>query len=310
MAITAAARRELIEAVGVRYRAASSPDRSRIFEEFVALTGFHRKHAIRVLNTNSATLAERPSADRLRPRLYDEAVRQRVIVLWEASDRICGKRQRALIPILLPALEKHGHLKLDEAVRTRVLAASASTLDRLLREPRATSGRKRRRAAAARGVRKGVPVRTFADWKDPPPGFLGADLDAQCGDVSAGSFAHTLVLTDVASGWTGCVALIVREGALVADAIERPRETMPFPLRGIDTDNGSEFVNEVLLAYCSDRGIEFTLARPYRKNDQAWVEQKNGAVVRRLVGYGRLEGVAAGHALARSPGCIRGRGCS
>ena len=106
MAITAAARRELIDAVSVRYRAASSPDRSRILDEFVALTGFHRKHVIRVLNTNSATLAERSTADKLRPRRYDEAVRQCVIVLWEASDRICGKRLRSLIPILLPALEK------------------------------------------------------------------------------------------------------------------------------------------------------------------------------------------------------------
>ncbi len=142
-------------------------------------------------------------------------------------------------------------------------------------------------------------MRTFADWKEPLPGYMEADLVAHCGDVAAGSFAHTLVLTDISSGWTECVALIVREGSLVVDGIERLRETMPFPLRGLDTDNGSEFVNEVLLAYCNERKIEFTRSRPYRKNDQAWVEQKNGAVVRRLVGYGRLEGIAAGHALAR-----------
>lgn len=199
----------------------------------------------------------------------------------------------------MPALEKHGHLNLDAAVRERLLGASASTLDRLLREPRALSGRRRRRRSAAGGVRRSVPVRTFADWKEPLPGYMEADLVAHCGDVAAGSFAHTLVLTDISSGWTECVALIVREGSLVVDGIERLRETMPFPLRGLDTDNGSEFVNEVLLAYCNERKIEFTRSRPYRKNDQAWVEQKNGAVVRRLVGYGRLEGIAAGHALAR-----------
>jgi hypothetical protein len=299
MAITVAARRELIEAVGVRYRSANSRDRTRILDEFVHVTGFHRKHAIRVLNADVARPAPKSLATKRRPRLYDEGVRQAVILLWEASDRICGKRLRPLIPILVPALEKHGHLKLDEAVRTRVLAASASTLDRLLCEPRAASGRKKRRGAPAGGVRRSVAVRTFADWKDPPPGFMEVDLVAHCGDIAAGSFAHTLVLTDIASGWTECVALIVREGALVVDAIERLRETMPFPLRGIDTDNGSEFVNDVLLAYCNERGIEFTRSRPYRKNDQAWVEQKNGAIVRRLVGYGRLEGVAAGHALAR-----------
>ena len=158
MAITAAARRELIEAVAARYRDASSHDRRRILDEFVAVTGFHRKHAIRVLNAGVATPPlSRSSPAKLRPRLYDEAVRQTVIVLWEASDRICGKRLRPLIPILLPALERHGHLKLDETVRARVMAASASTLDRLLREPRAASGSKRRRGAPA-GVRRSVPV--------------------------------------------------------------------------------------------------------------------------------------------------------
>ena len=112
------------------------------------------------------------------------------------------------------------------------------------------------------------------------------------------SYTH-LVLTDVASGWTECVALLVREGALVADALERLRTTMPFALRGIDSDNGSEFINETVLSYCQAHNIEFTRSRPHRKNDQAWVEQRNGSVVRRLVGYGRLEGLRAAEALAR-----------
>ena len=107
------------------------------------------------------------------------------------------------------------------------------------------------------------------------------------------------MITDVASGWTECVALLVREGSLVADALERLRMTMPFALRGIDSDNGGEFINETVLAYCQANGIEFTRSRPHRKNDQAWVEQKNGSVVRRLVGYGRLEGLRAADALVR-----------
>ena len=119
------------------------------------------------------------------------------------------------------------------------------------------------------------------------------------GENVAGSFAHTLVLTDIASGWTECVALAARESSLIVEALTRLRTTMPFPLRGFDTDNGSEFINEAVLAYCSDAKIEFTRARPYKKNDQAWVEQKNGSVVRRLVGYRRLEGMAAADTLAR-----------
>jgi hypothetical protein len=128
---------------------------------------------------------------------------------------------------------------------------------------------------------------------------MEADLVAHCGEIAAGSFVHTLTLTDIATGWTECVALVVREGSLIVEALGRLRTTMPFPLRGFDTDNGSEFVNDTVLAYCKESDIEFTRSRPYRKNDQAWVEQKNGSVVRRLVGYRRLEGMAAAEALSR-----------
>ena len=142
-------------------------------------------------------------------------------------------------------------------------------------------------------------MRTFGDWNNPLPGFMEADLVSHGGENVAGSFAHTLVLTDIASGWTECVALAVRESSLIVEALTRLRTTMPFPLRGFDTDNGSEFINEAVLAYCTDAKIEFTRARPYKKNDQAWVEQQNGSVVRRLVGYRRLEGMAAADTLAR-----------
>jgi hypothetical protein len=181
-----------------------------------------------------------------------------------------------------------------------VLAASAATIDRLLAEPRAAArGRTLGRGKASPSIRRTVPVRTFADWKEPAPGCMEADLVAHCGGVMDGSFVHTLVLTDVASTWTECVPLVVRESALVIEAVDRLRESMPFPLLSFDTDNGSEFINEAVITYCRQRGIEFTRSRPYHKNDQAWVEQKNGSIVRRLVGYGRLEGIAAADALAR-----------
>ena len=148
-------------------------------------------------------------------------------------------------------------------------------------------------------VQRNVPVRTFADWEESLPGDMEADLVSHGGESAAGSFVHTLTLTDVASGWTECVALVVRDGALVAAALEQLRTSMPFPLRGFDTDNGGEFMNETVAAYCSLHGIPRTRSRPYHKNDQAWVEQKNGSVVRRLVGYRRLEGLAAAAALSK-----------
>jgi len=215
----------------------------------------------------------------------------------EASDRICGKRLRPLLPLLLDALERHGHLRLDSRIRDKVLRASASTLDRLLAPARAAGSPKRRHRPPA--VRSRIPVRTFADWKDPLPGFMELDLVAHCGGTVSGRFNHTLTLTDIRSGWTECVALAVRDSALVVHALDGLRRSMPFPLRGLDSDNGSEFVNATLVAFCTEHDIKFTRARPYRKNDQAWVEQKNGAIVRRMVGYGRLEGVAAAESLAR-----------
>jgi hypothetical protein len=225
-------------------------------------------------------------------------------VLWEASDRICGKRLKPLLRILLPALERHGHLKLDEAIRAKVMAMSAATIDRLLRAPRnATRTRKLRRVTPE--IRRRIAVRTFADWNEPPPGSMEMDLVAHCGDMNRGSYVHSLVLTDIASGWTECAPLVVRESTLLVETLERVRLGLPFTLRALDVDNGSEFVNETMIQYCLRNGIELTRSRPYRKNDQAWIEQKNGAIVRKLLGYRRFEGVAAAHVLTRLYGASR-----
>ncbi len=177
---------------------------------------------------------------------------------------------------------------------------SAATMDRALREVREQAGgRKRRRAAPSSTVRRSVPVRTFSDWQDPPPGFVEADLVAHSGPSASGSFVQTLVLTDVATGWTECAPLLVREQKLLSEVLTELRKLLPFDLLGFDTDNDSVFMNETVRDYCQSAAIEFTRSRPYRKNDQAFVEQKNGAVVRRIVGYRRLEGLAAAAALAR-----------
>lgn len=289
-------RAELVDALRERYQSGSRAQKTRILEEFVAVSGYHRKSAIRVLN-GSLDLAEKPQVRR-RPRLYDEAVAQALIVLWEASDRVCGKRLHALLPVLMPALERHGHLELDRHVRERLTTISAASIDRLLRQIRSAGGVPRAKRAPT-AVSREVPVRTFADWAEPAPGYMEMDLVAHCGEVMGGNFIHTLSLTDVASGWTECVPLLVREGSLVVESVEALRSTLPFLLRGLDVDNGSEFLNEALVRHCAVRGIELTRSRPYHKNDQAWIEQKNGAVVRRLVGYRRLQGVAAADALMR-----------
>jgi len=288
-------RKELIEAVGARYRQARARERTTILDEFVALSGYHRKHAIRVLAGEH--LQERARAPR--NRLYDEAVRQALIVLWEAGDRVCGKRLKPLVPILIDAMQRHGHLKLDRLVQERLLQVSAATIDRALSPARAGAGGQRRRRTVVNVIRRQVPVRTFSDWRDPPPGFFEVDMVEHCGGMkTGGDFAHTLTLTDIASGWTECIAMPVRDQSLVVEAITAARHDLPFAMRGVDTDNDSAFMNETVFDYCKTNGLEQTRSRAYKKNDQAWVEQKNGAVVRHLVGYGRLGGLAATRALA------------
>ena len=210
--LSTGAQQELVQAVRARYQSAAAEEKSHILDELFAITGYHRKHALRLFNGRRQVA---PSKKRGRSRLYDEAVNQALTVLWEASDRVCGKRLKPLLPILIPALERHGHLALDAAVRERVFAVSAATIDRILSPVRESAIGRRRRAKAIPAIRRSIPVRTFADWKDPAPGFLEADLVAHGGETMAGSFAHTLVLTDIASGWMECVPLIVREANLI-----------------------------------------------------------------------------------------------
>jgi hypothetical protein len=290
-----AIRRELKQAVGERYRAASQWERRQLLDEFTRVTGYHRKHALRVLHRPFVT-----GPARSRPRIYDEAVRQALALLWEAADRICGKRLKALLPVLIESMERHGHLQLDPVVRSALLDISAATIDRLLRPVRAArGGTRRRRWGLGSAVRQSVPVRTFNDWGDPPPGYCAADLVEHCGGVHEGSFVHSLTMTDIHSGWTECTALIIREQTLVVEGISQIRRQLPFVLRELDTDNDSVFMNETLQRYCREHQLEWTRSRAWRKNDQAWVEQKNGAVVRRLAGYGRLSGLTAAATLGR-----------
>jgi hypothetical protein len=260
--ISAGTRQELVVAIRARYRAAGRADKLRILDEFVAVTAYHRKHVIRMLN--SAVVPRKPK--RVRLRVYDEAVREALIVLWEASDRVCGKRLKPLLPVLVPALEHHHHLQLDDAVRSKVLSASAATIDRVLATTRAAvDGEKHARRRATPALRSNIPVRTFGDWGTPLPGFVEMDLVAHGGESGAGSFVHSLVLTDIATTWTECVPLVVRQGALIVDALEHLRTSMPFPLRGIDTDNGGEFINDDVFAFCKAHNIVFTRSRPYRR---------------------------------------------
>ena len=289
------AKRELLATIRDRYRSSSKKDKSRILDEFIAVTGHHRKHGIRLLgklDDDEGTMRS------VRGRcIYGEAVREAVIVIREAADRICGKRLKAALPHLVASMERYGHLDLDPEVRDRLLAASTATLDRLLKPIRPTVGsRRRRRRRQLMGKR--VPVRTYNDWNGPPPGFLEIDLVLHSGGPLSGSFIHSLVAIDICTGWTEAVPLLAKEQSLIVEGLEAIGQRLPFRIRGIDSDNDGAFINETLIQYCADRGIEFTRSRAYRSNDQAWIEQKNGSVVRRFVGHDRYSSQVAGQTMA------------
>ena len=167
---------------------------------------------------------------------------------------------------------------------------SAATADRLLRSQRTRGQRGLSATRAGTLLKQQIPIRTFAEWEETQPGFLEADLVAHCGTDIEGGYLYTLTITDIATGWTECLPLLYRSQEAVLVALQRARTLFPFPILGIDTDNGGEFINEVVVAYCEQEHITFTRGRPYQKRDQCFVEQKNGAIVRQVVGYDRFVG--------------------
>ena len=295
------ARSEVVEAIRDRYRCAVKAEKEKILNEFVAVSGYHRKHAIRLLSQRKERLV-RPAL--VSKRIYAEAVKSALVIIWEAADRICSKRLKAAIPILVVAMERHGHLRLDAEVRKLVLAISPATIDRLLSSVREGAGSRRRRKRVHR-LRREIAIKTRQDWSDPLPGYLEIDFVVHGGGSMSGEYLHSFVATDVCSGWTEAVPLLAREQSLVVEGLKQIGRQMPMPILGIDSDNDSAFLNDTLADYCKAAGIIFTRSRAYHKNDQAWIEQKNGAVIRRIVGHARFSGVIAGQALAQLLQAVR-----
>jgi len=298
------AKRELLGQVAPRYREASGVQKHHILDEFVAATGYARKYAIRVLG-QPVIPASGPLTRPREPR-YGPAVVAALEVAWAAANFVCAKRLVPFLPDLVASLESHGHLALPADVRAQLLALSPATADRILRRARAADrphGIGTTKAGTL--LKHRVPIRTFAEWDNVRPGFMEADLVAHCGTSAEGAYLYTLTLTDVATGWTECLALPYRSPEAVIQALDHARRLLPFPLRGLDTDNGGEFLNNHLLAYCAREAITFTRGRAYRKNDQCYVEQKNGSVVRQLVGYDRFAGERAYRQLAELYRAVR-----
>ena len=229
--------------------------------------------------------------------MYTPDVVAALRAVWEVYGCICSKRLAPFLPEAVALLAREGRIVASSDVRDRLIRMSPATIDRLLAKHR--HGGRKGRCTTKPGtlLRSQVAVRTFADWTDTRPGFLEIDLVAHCGETTAGEYVHTLSAVDIATGWFEPVALPNRSQQSVEQALEKVRCQLPFPLLGIDSDNDSAFLNRGIKAYCDKYEITFTRCRPYKKNDQTHVEQKNWAMVRQLAGYDRYEGPEATAAL-------------
>ncbi len=297
-------RRELLAKVAPRYKEETRKQKSVILNEFTASTGYARKYAIHLLLHPKIPPAKTIKRQRLR--FYGKVVQEALLVAWASANYIASKRLAPFLEELVPALERHGYLNLSEEVRTQLISISPATIDRIL-QPWRVNEKKRGISMTRSGklLKNQIPVRTFADWKEKVPGFFEADLVAHCGWSMEGAFLYTIVLTDIATGWVECLPLLHRSSQSVIHAIDQVRKLIPFPILGLDTDNGSEFINHDMINYCEREEITFTRGRAYKKNDQCFVEQKNGVVVRQLVGYDRFEGQQAYRQMAELYRAVR-----
>lgn len=295
--------------LALEYKRATKKNKGRILDSLVRLAEYNRSYAARVLRHRvtanvlargtvagvQITVVEdertkRRHKPRHRPRKYGKDVLVPLQKIWVICDGICGKRLGPYLAEIIPTLERLGELTIDDAVRRKLMAISPATIDRLL-----APVRKRYQLKARSHTKPGtllkqqIPIRTFSDWDELRPGFVEIDLVSHEGKDPRGDFAYTLDATDICTGWTETEAVRNRAQVWVFAGIEKVKARFPFKIRGIDSDNGGEFINSHLFNYCVEKKITFTRSRPYRKNDNCFVEQKNYSVVRRAVGYCRYD---------------------
>ncbi len=269
-----------------RYQAASLRERSRLLDEFCGLTSYHRKYAIALLRRREDGVEVK--ARRRRGCTYSAATVRVLERVWEVADYPWSVRLKALLPLWLPSIRRHVQ-GCTLAVEGQLVRMSARQMDRLLAEKK----RKMKRAIYGRTkpgtlLKQHIPVKTD-NWDVNEPGFCEIDLVSHSGPNASGEFLHSLDLTDIHTGWGETRAIMGKGEAGVVAALDEIRRCLPFELKAIDSDNGSEFINHHLFRYCQDKGIQFTRGRPYKKNDNAHIEQKNWTRVRRVFGWDRYD---------------------
>jgi hypothetical protein len=286
--------------VAKRYQRATKKEKGTILGEYTEVTGYNRSYGAfllrnhgrrMIINNNTVLVGDcRKKVKRTRDRIYDEQLVRVLKKIWLIMDFICGKRLEPALKEVIPILERYKEIELDKTVREKLSKISAATIDRVLAvERKKRSLRHRARTKPGTLLKHQIPIRTFSEWDEQRPGFVEIDLVGHEGGDPSGEYIQTLDMTDVCTGWTETQAVKNKARVWVFEALKEIRRRLPFKLLGIDSDNGSEFINNHLYGYCEQEKITFTRARAYRKNDNCYVEQKNYSVVRRAVGYNRYD---------------------
>jgi hypothetical protein len=255
---------ELLEAVQPRYLKANKAEKQKILDEFTNATGYHRKHAIRVLKIKVQVQNILRRKTKTYKTIYRGEVVQALELIWEIYGRICSKRLQPFLPEAIRVLERCKEIELSKDTKDLLLKISSASIDRCLRPVRIKSPHGLSTTKPGSLLKSLIPVRTFTEWDEERPGFMEIDLVAHCGNTTEGQYLNTLTCTDISTGWTDVTALLHRSQQAVSEAIQRMRQRLPFPLLGIDSDNGSEFINDLLYRYCLAEKITFTRSRPYK----------------------------------------------
>ncbi|MBP7863494.1 transposase family protein [bacterium] len=285
--MTTNSRKELLEALKKRYVFAAKAERIEILESLIRATNYSRKHAITILNRKAENETKKRTG---RKKSLGIEAENALIQIWHIANQICGKRLVPFIEEICENLETYGHLTISAGAKAELLSVSAATVDRVLKKERQRCQRSISHTKSGPLVKNKVPIRTFTEWNDVLPGFFEIDTVCHSSIDTTTGFLSTLNMTDIATCWIIPIAL-PRKGAFeVLYALEQASKMCPFPILGLDFDNGSEFLNEDMIKWCDRKHITYTRSRAHKKNDQAWIEQKNGSVIRRNVGKGRFEG--------------------